>query len=250
MQSDQIIVFDVEGEYGHFRKFNTTTSPLTYAVPPRTALVGIIGAILGIEREQGLGRYAKGQIPVSDLLSPAKAQIAVQVLNPIQKTQMAFNLIDTKKSFFEIKSRTQIEFELLKRPKYRVFLKWDEASLVAELMNRISSRSNHFTVCLGLSQLVASTQLNGAFSAQSVLGEDFVPVISAVKMSLLDPTDPIKLQNNQNFRYVSDTHPIFMTADRLVKEYAEILIEANGKPIWVKSKHLIYVENHGNISFL
>lgn len=253
MQSDQIIVFDVEGEYGHFRKFNTTTSPLTYAVPPRTALLGIIGAILGIEREQGLGQYVEGQIPLSDLLSSDKAQIAVQVLNPTQKTQMAFNLIDTEKtksSFFNIKNRTQIEFELLKKPKFRVFLQWEEIEMAQELANKIRTRSNHFTVCLGLSQLVASTHWVGCFAIQRLAVDDFVPVISAVKMSLLHPNDPIKLQNNPQFRYISDTHPIFMTADRLVKEYAEVLIEANGQPIWVKSEHVVSVEELGNILFL
>ncbi len=250
MQSDQIIVFDIEGEYGHFRKFNTTTSPLTYATPPRTALVGIIGAILGIEREQGLGQYTEGQIPLSDLLSPEKAQIAVQVLRPIQKTQMAFNLINTKSSFFNIENRTQIEFELLKKPKFRVFLRWDEVEMTKELANKISNRSNHFTVCLGLSQLVASTHWVGSFASQPLIVDDFAPVISAAKMSLLHPNDPIKLQNNSQFRYISDTHPIFMTADRLVKEYAEVLIEANGQPIWVKSDNIVSVEQLGNILFL
>ncbi len=192
LQSDQIIVFDVEGEYGHFRKFNTTTSPLTYAVPPRTALVGIIGAILRIEREQGLGQYAEGQIPLSDVLSPEKAQIAVQVLNPIQKTQMAFNLINTKSSFFNIENRTQIEFELLKKPKFRVFLRWDEVEMTKDLANKISTRSNHFTVCLGLSQLVASTHWVGSFAVQSLVVDAFMPIISAVKMSLLHPNDPDK----------------------------------------------------------
>ncbi len=41
-----------------------------------------------------------------------------------------------------------------------------------------------------------------------------------------------------------------MTADRLVKEYAEVLIEANGQPIWVKSEHVVSVEELGNILFL
>lgn len=250
MQSDQIFVFDIEGEYGHFRKFNTTTSPLTYAVPPRTALVGMIGAILGIEREQGVGRYAEGQIPLSDWLSPEKAQIAVQVLNPIQKVQMAFNLLNTKNSFFNIDNRTQIEFELLKKPKYRVFVRWNNEKMAYDLMERIANRTNHFTVCLGLAQFVAQTNWVGVYKGETIRPEEFVPVVSAVKMSILHPTEPVKLQNNPQFRYTSDTHPIYMTADRLVKEYAEILVESNGQPIWVKGNEIVSVEELGNILFL
>ena len=253
MKSDQVLVFDIEGEYGHFRKFNTTTSPLTFAVPPRTALLGMIGAVLGIEREQGVGRYNENQIPLADWLSPNKAQIAVQVLNPIQKTQMAFNLIDTEKtksSFFNIKNRTQIEFELLKKPKYRVFLRWDNEVMMQDLQDRICSRTHYFTVCLGLSQFVAQTNWIGVYSSESVNSKDFQPIISAVKMSLLDSIESIKLQNNPEFRYISDTYPVYMTADRLVKEYAEVIVEANGKPIRVKSELIVRVGDLGNILFL
>ena len=51
MTSKTAIIFDVYGEYGHFRKFNTTTSPLTYSIPTPSAIFGLLGAVLGIERE-------------------------------------------------------------------------------------------------------------------------------------------------------------------------------------------------------
>jgi CRISPR-associated protein Cas5h len=250
MQSNPIIVLEVEGEYGHFRKFNTTTSPLTYSIPPRTAIVGMIGAILGIEREQGVGRYLEGQVPLAELLSPQRAQIAVQVLRPVQKVSMAFNLINTKNSFFNIENRTQIEFEYLKNPKYRIFLQWDNAGLSDELVQKVSARSSHFTVCLGLSQLLATTSYVGTYSCTHLVSEEFQPVLSAVKMSLLDPITPIQLDLGRHFRYTSDTQPIYMTPDRLVMEYAEVLIEATGKPIRVKSNAIFSVDELGNILFL
>ena len=46
----KVLVFDIWSEYGHFKKPYTTTSPLTFSIPSRTALTGIIGAILGIEK--------------------------------------------------------------------------------------------------------------------------------------------------------------------------------------------------------
>ena len=48
MNSKELLIFDIRGEYGHFRKYNTTTSPLTYSIPTRTAIAGILGAILAI----------------------------------------------------------------------------------------------------------------------------------------------------------------------------------------------------------
>lgn len=250
MQSNQILVFDIGGEYGHFRKFNTTTSPLTYSSPPRTTLIGIIGAIMGIERESEVGKYREGQTPLADLLSPENAQIAVQVLNPISKVQMAFNLLNTKNSFFNIENRTQIEFEFLKNPRFRIFVKWDNDKLFNELATKIATRQNHFTVCLGLSQLVAITEFVGIFETAKNLSKDFVPVVSAIKMSQLDMSNPIQMDDIQDFKFNSDTQPVFMNSDRLVQEFAEVLIEANGNSILVKSNHIHAVEKMGNIIFL
>ena len=48
----KIIIFDIWGDYAHFKKPYTTTSPLTYSIPSRTALTGIIGAIMGIRKDK------------------------------------------------------------------------------------------------------------------------------------------------------------------------------------------------------
>ena len=48
----KVLVFEVYGKYAHFKKPYTTTSPLTYSIPSRTALTGIIGAIIGIEKNE------------------------------------------------------------------------------------------------------------------------------------------------------------------------------------------------------
>ncbi|MEW6070945.1 MAG: CRISPR-associated protein Cas5, partial [Candidatus Thermoplasmatota archaeon] len=42
------LVFTIKGQFAHWRKWFTTTSPLTYSFPPRTAVIGLIGAILGV----------------------------------------------------------------------------------------------------------------------------------------------------------------------------------------------------------
>ena len=66
MNSKEILIFDIQSEYGHFRKYNTTTSPLTYSIPTRTAIAGILGAILGMERELRDGVYPEGAEPVQE----------------------------------------------------------------------------------------------------------------------------------------------------------------------------------------
>ena len=50
----KILVFDIWGEYAHFKKIYATTSALSYVVPPKTSIYGYIGAILGLEKEDNI----------------------------------------------------------------------------------------------------------------------------------------------------------------------------------------------------
>ncbi len=92
MNSKEVLIFDISSEYGHFRKYNTTTSPLTYSIPTRTAIAGILGAILGMEREIAEGIFPDGAIPVQEFFSKMNSDIAVQIINQVKKENVAVNL--------------------------------------------------------------------------------------------------------------------------------------------------------------
>ena len=85
---ERLLVFDVWGDYAHFRRFYTTTSPLTFPIPPRTAICGLIGAILGLEKTNN--EYLK-YFKLKD------AFIGLRLLKPVKKTIISENFIHTKK---------------------------------------------------------------------------------------------------------------------------------------------------------
>lgn len=251
MLSKKIIIFDIGSEYGHFRKFNTTTSPLTYSIPSRPAMIGIIGAILGIEREISAGKFSESVVPVAELFSKAKADIAVQILQPIKKTNIAFNLLDTEKtasSFFNIKQRTQIEFELLKNPSYRVFVSFNNDVLSDQLEKKLKENRTHFTPYMGLSQFTVTSNLVAVEKGNLIQSEDFIDIQTAVNLSNTARQFDFKI--NPEFKYNSDTMPIEMTKDRIVLDYSEVIIETNGKVIRAKTDKAYSVNSFGNILFL
>lgn len=250
MRSKPTLIFDIESEYGHFRKFNTTTSPLTYAIPTRPALAGLLGAILGIERETAPGKYNEGVTPVTEVFAKPDTQIGVQLLRPVRKTQMAFNLLDTEKSgasFFNIKQRTQIEFELLKHPCFRVFVACANEALFENLAHKVKHNQAHFTPYLGLAQFTASFRFVAVAKATQATTNQAQEVITAVNIS--DNPD-IKFDYDRHMKYTSDTLPIEISRQRVVKSYAEVLVEAHGKAIRVASDQIHTIENYGNILFL
>jgi len=253
MHSDKILVFDIGSEYGHFRKFNTTTSPLTYSIPTRSAITGFLGAILGIEREISAGKFREGVIPVAEVFAKENADIGVQLINPVKKVNIAFNLLDTEKaasSFFNIKQRTQIEFELLKNPSFRIFVNLRDVKIFSELIDRIRENKTHFTPYLGLSQFTATVEFRGVTKAKLLQGNNFHDVVTVVNLSNTDPDDPIQFDRSINFKYTSDTMPVQMLRDRIVTEYSEVVLETNGNTIKIKSGEIYRTDDFGNILFL
>lgn len=49
---ENILSFDLSGKFAHFRKYYTNTSALTYFLPPKTVLMGMISSVLEIPRNE------------------------------------------------------------------------------------------------------------------------------------------------------------------------------------------------------
>lgn len=253
MNSKEILIFDISSEYGHFRKYNTTTSPLTYSIPTRTAIAGILGAILGMEREITDGVFPKGVTPVQEFFSKANADIAVQIINPVKKENVAVNLINTISSFYDLTKagRTQINFELLKDVKYRIFFSLEENDLTFnDLVNRIKTKNHHFSPYLGLAQYTATVDFVTVTQAKLIKQAErkYIDIITAVNLSKLKGANPIEFDDSA--MYSANNMPLEMNRNREVQEYSEVLIEKNGLPVKAEVEQYYKVENYGNVLFL
>lgn len=253
MNYKEILIFDISSEFGHFRKYNTTTSPLSYSIPTRTAVAGILGAILGMEREVADGVYPVGAIPVQEFFSKSNSDIAIQILNPIKKENVAMNLINTKTSFYDLTraGRTQIEFELVKNVKYRIFFALNNNQLVFnELAERIKTKSHHFSPYLGLAQFTATIDFVDVKQAEARENkeENFIDIITAVNLSKTIGEQPVEF--DYSAMYSANNMAIEMNRNREIQEFSEVLIEKNGLPVKAKVKDYYKIENYGNILFL
>lgn len=252
MNSKELLIFDIRGEYGHFRKYNTTTSPLTYSIPTRTAIVGMLGAILGMEREVRDGVYLKGAVPVQEFFSKERSDLAVQIMSPVKKVNIGFNLINTKNwnSYYTIPiGRTQIEFELVKDVHYRIYLAMADKQKFEQLTKQIQNKQHHFTPYLGLAQFTAHVDFVQLTTASNVSSNgEFTEIVTAVNMTKLRGEPLIEFQ--REYFYSANNMPIAMNCAREVSEYSEVLIEKNGNPLRVRVSDYYSVDGVGNILFL
>lgn len=233
--SDKFLIFDIWGDYAHFKKYYTTSSPLTFSIPPRTVLIGLISAIIGLDKEEYLQSMTK-----------EKAEIAVRILNPIKKFRITQNLINTKDGYWipvrrgRHEPRTQIRFEFLKEPKFRVYCSHNDAEIYSELKRNLRNHKTVYTPYLGISELIGDF----AFVEESTIieklnGEGFTEICTAVPLDTI--TEPQLLR--PGWKYFKERVPTEMLPGRIVTEYREVLYEIQGKPIKAKAKNALRLDN-------
>lgn len=224
---EKILVFDVWGDYAHFRRGYTTTSPLTVSIPPRTALCGLIGAILGLEKEDN--EYLKH-------FTLDKAKIGLKLLNPVKKIRVAENLIDTTKSpksFYNIK-RTRIRFEFLKDPKYRIYFWHNDNEIYNKLKENLLEHKSVYTPCFGLSENIANFKCVGEVDAEIKENNEKILIHSVISAEKV--TDKQGINFDFAGEYFSLRFPTEMNQKRVITKYSDVLFERNGKPIEINMK--------------
>lgn len=234
------LVFDVFGDFGHFKKFYTTSSPLTFSFPPPPTVRGMLGAITGVDKNDYLKAF-----------SHEKCKIAVRILSPVKKIRMGVNHINTKGNYWvPIKkgtheARTQIRTEFLKNPTYRLYVHHEDEDLFNRLIENVKSHKTVYTLSLGLSELLADFKYVGLM--------DFVQrdkeegeIVTVIPMNLVDSYGIVFEEGKQYFK---EKIPVEMTSERIVERYEDVIFEIQGKSIYARTHTCWEAENGERIVF-
>jgi len=221
---NKIIIFKLWGDYAHFKKFYTTTSPLTFEFPPPPTLFGIISAIIGLDKSEYLDYFQ----------NPADFKLAVKIINPIKKVRWTENLIDTKQHFWRIKNRTQIRTEFLKDPAYLIYFSHNDSLIYEHLNVNLQKHQSVYSVCLGLSELLANFEYVSETKIKPATSSQEINLQSVLPESYLNDKMSISFEGNREIFKIN--YPILMQSDRIVNKREDILFERNGKPIGCKLK--------------
>lgn len=234
---DKILKFKIWGDYAHFKKFYTTTSPLTFEFPPPPTVIGIISAIIGLDKEEYLEHFQ----------NPDDFKLALAIKNPIKKVRWTQNLIDTKHNFWCIKNRTQIRIEFLKDSAYLIYFLHNDEHLFNLLKSNLGHHKSLYSVSLGLSELLANFELIDEIEIENSQTDDWIDIDSVLPYSYLTDDSSIDFEVSREIFKVN--YPILMKTNRIVNKREDILFERNGKPIKCKVKQFWKTENGDNIVF-
>lgn len=228
------IVFDIKGDWGHFRKPYAPVSPVTFPLPPPPTVLGMIGAICGYGKDE----YA-------EKIGWDCVKIAVSLKAQVKRYRTALNLINTKSNkFFRLvgeASRSQIPYEFLKSPAYRIAVADASAETMGDLERYLKNGTTVYTPSLGLAQCIATVSFAGIYQAEP-LPPGKQKVTSAIPLELG------QVYYDEGGRYTRFRIPHLMRPDRTVEKYSEVVVEETLAPITIETSHAWRV-NDENILF-
>lgn len=139
------IHLNVSGNWGHFKKVDTNNNPLTHDFITKTALIGLIGAVVGIERKKMRSLFPQLS---EDLL------YSVALNNPVKKESWGFTLRSVKVNV----EKSPWQFEFLKRPNFDIItaIKDDRSrDIFNEFIDCVENNKACYNPTLGLANCPA-----------------------------------------------------------------------------------------------
>lgn len=235
------ILFRASGNWAHFRKPETNKSPLTHDLITKTALLGLIGAVLGKER-----------ISQMRALYPEWSQnflYGVQVESG-QKHSHGFTLRDV----FTPSSQAPKALEILHKPSYIVALTARESAngALQEFAHALENDEALYTPLLGLHNCPAELELLSRATIQQAEGE--YQTQGFVRRTAFQ----MKRTNLKNFRVGVERIPTYQNADWWnppqkpnengdgeTDNYAEVIYPLGGGIIAANGQHFIFTTPTG-----
>jgi CRISPR-associated protein Cas5h len=147
-----VVAFTYSARFGHFLRAEANANGVTYPVPPRTALLGLLGAVLGLEKDTPQQVLTDARLGVGGELPKRfwhKTNIRKDPPAPLP-----FRVKATEKGTSSEQRNFRFPQEWLWRPRYRVW-----AALPgphhADFAVRLRERRWYYSPCMGLSEMPA-----------------------------------------------------------------------------------------------
>lgn len=223
----KVLNFKLYADFAHFRPYYTTSSPITYTMLPPTTLYGILGAILGLEKEE-----------YNNILNEKGTKVGIALEKEVKKIALSTNLVNTKGNYWvptkknSNGARTPTKYEFLKDVCYSIFVTMEDEKLLNELVERVKNHTPYYTISLGLAYLIADIKYIDFKEAEKIETTNYVDVVTSVNISNLKGNDSINLE--KGITYAKERFVKKFKEDRQPEEYIDVLYSLKAEILSVK----------------
>lgn len=182
------IAFEVTAPIAMFRRPYTTTSSVSFAVPPPTAVAGLLSAIVGLNNGSSEAAYS------ANYWNEMKGtKIAVSVLNPVSWYSTTINFWNLKEP--QKSQHIRVKHQFIWQPRYRIYV---NGGLEDRLKYHLEHGTFIYTPYLGTAYAIADIEYLGYFPIKPV-NEKKIALISVMPL----------LENNNIIIDITSTKSVF-----------------------------------------
>ena len=242
----EVIAFDVEGKFAHFRKYYANNTAMSFSMPPRTTIMGMLGAICGMARDSYYEAFRSDHL-----------LIGAGLLQPVKKTfhRVNFLRVKTVDDLRGKEGRVQTPFEVVMphdlargMVQYRIYIApnnghtrpYEQVKAALQPENDEYRRNDAFNLALGTANFSASVVWKKLYPAGQVQQcpptDQFVEFSSGVCSEKVVKLDFAK-QEGQHFNSIEEE---LMPADfksnhdREVVKMNRVLFTTDGLPLRIQ----------------
>ena len=256
----KLLSFRISGQFAHFRKFYTNASSLSYLIPPRTVIMGMLASVLRYERDSYYEVFHPEKFRISAAVTPGTR---------IKKKMQSLNYLHFKyhnllcRGTGEGKNmHAQCKLELLMPESetidYTIYVgvvAEDSRNVLDELEAKMRQRDFGYGVYLGQRQFRADIDHIRSYPKEVIRfteSAEYTDTICLQENGEPDMTD----DNNLDTHMVVDQMPVHMEKEKLVgKKKAKgdpgrvihtvkrVLHEKSGKRLFGKFKNGYQIKN-------
>lgn len=245
----KVVSFHLKGKMAHFRRYYSNSSALSYTIPPRTTIIGLLAGLLG---------YAKDSYYYA--FSTDDCKIAVAVRAPIKKQIQKLNLLMVKNhndlnGSQPYHSQTATEFVLPQNIRsgfidYKIWMTHQDTAIVDELFSYTTGPgylTRGISVALGTAQHLGWIADAEVLEAE-VMGEGMAGIQSVIpsrKLRKLDVAAPAS-----EYRLYKEDMPIAFDSERKLIAKGNMLINVLSSPVHAQVSDYIRLSNGETITWL
>jgi CRISPR-associated protein Cas5h len=251
----EILQFDISGKFAHFRKYYANNTALSYSIPPRTTIMGILAAILGKPRNSYYEEFSSKNIRVGMALKvPVKKNfhrlnfLSIKSLGDMGKSfesdfrKMSGNSIQTP---FEVVTGLSLQKSEVR---YRIFISYfeDGFNTFHLLKNSLSGQSHIFPVTLGVANFNAFITNYKYYNENEIIEREADNEMISFN-SAVDSEKITELQFDKEAYEMSFVEEELLSSDfiengnREVSKMNRVLFTSNDIPLKVKYTGAFYI---------
>ncbi|KFD40529.1 CRISPR-associated protein Cas5 [Peptococcaceae bacterium SCADC1_2_3] len=226
----KLINFRLHGRFGHFLRADAGASALSYPVPPRTVIMGIIGAVLGLAKDQPQEFLEPMHVAVAGSIPVTHWHKAKLRKDPPESLPWMVKSTQKQDRNTGPEKATLITQEWLLNPSYEIWAALPEP-YQGKLEARLREHRWHFQPSLGLSEMMTDLEYTGTIETEK-LPEGTYSVETVIRQENIQ----LDIENVYQGKLAINLlrMPRTVTPER-VFSHARYLLEKGGRPVAVRT---------------